>query len=130
MAMHGPDRLVGIRNALTQGLDHVAVHFRHGIADRVGKIDRGRALGDHRFDYAAKKVHVGTAAVFRAELDVVGELARKADGLPGLLEHLIRRHAQLLFHMQSRRCDESVDTLPGRRRKRFYRTRNVAVVGA
>ncbi len=77
MAMHGEHRLVRIRNTFAQRLHELAVQFRHAIADRIRDIDGRRAFGDHRFQHAAQEIHVRAAAVFRRELDVVGELARE-----------------------------------------------------
>ena len=111
VAVDRPDGLVRIGNALAQAADGFAEYFRHRIADRVGEVDGGRAFGDNRFQHAAQEVFFRAAAVFRAEFDVVGVLARVADSLLGLFQHLFRLHAQLDLHVQRRGGDEGVDAL-------------------
>ena len=56
VAMHRPDRLVGVGNALAQRLDELAEQLGHRVADGVRHVDRGRALGDHRLQHAAEEV--------------------------------------------------------------------------
>src|SRR6185437_10103887 len=50
VAMHRPDRLVGIRDLATQVGDELAVQLGDGVADRVGYVDRRRTFGDDRLE--------------------------------------------------------------------------------
>ena len=70
VAMHRPDRLVGVRDALAQRRDEVAVELGNRIADGVGHVDRGRAFVDHGLEHAAQEVEVAAVAVLGRELDV------------------------------------------------------------
>ncbi len=128
MAMHRPDRLIGIRHAFAQRPQHAAVQLRHAIADRIGKINRCRSFRDHCLNDTAQKIHVRTATIFRAEFNIVSKLACEANCLLRLFEHLIRRHAQFFLHMQWRRRDECVNALAFRRRQRFSSARNISIV--
>ena len=130
MAVHGPDRLVRVRNPLAQHLDEVAVQLGNRVANGVRHVDGGGAFGNHGFNHAAQKVRVRAVAIFRAELDVTHQVARKARGQPGLLKHLVRRHAQLLLHVQGAGRKEQVQAAGGGRLQRFRGARDVAVVGA
>ena len=70
-------------------------------------------------------------AVLRRELDVVAQVAREAHRQPGLLEHLLGRHAQLLLHVQRRLVAMKVWMRDARRAlQRLGGARDVAVVGA
>ncbi|MNS97555.1 hypothetical protein D3C72_1318920 [compost metagenome] len=129
VAMHRPDRLVAVGNALAQHLDEVAVQLRNGVADGVGHVDGGGALVDHGLEHAAQEVGVAAVAVFGAELDVGDLVAREAHGQLGLLMHLVGRHAQLLLHVQRRGRDEGVDAPTRRALQGLGRARDVAVVG-
>ena len=115
VAMHRPDRLVGVGNALAQVADELAVQLGDRVAHGVGDVDRGRAFGDHRLEHAAQEVGVGAVAVLGRELDVAAQVAREAHRQPGLLEHLVGRHAQLLLHVQRAGGDEGVDARARRR---------------
>jgi hypothetical protein len=99
--MHRPDGLVGIGNALAQGLDEIAIQLGNGIAHGIRHIDRGGALGNHGLEHPAKEIHVAAVSILRAEFDVTDQIARKPNRQLGLFEHFVRRHAQLLFHVQA-----------------------------
>ena len=109
VAMHRPDGLVAIGNALTQRFDEVAVQLRNCVAHRIGHVDGGCALGDDCLQHTAQKIWLAAVTVLRAELDVGHQIAGKAYRLLGLLQHLLRSHAQLLLHVQRRRGDEGVN---------------------
>ena len=128
--MHAPDGLVAVGHAFTQGLDEVAVELGDRVAHGVGDVQRRRAFLDHRFQHAAQEVHVGPVTILGRELDVAAQVAGEAHRLLGLLEHLVRRHPQLLFHVQRGGRDEGVDARTLRPLQRFGRPRDVAVVGA
>jgi hypothetical protein len=86
VAVHRPDGLVGIGNALAQVADELAVELGDGVAHRVGDVDGGGAFGDHRFQHTAQEVGVRPVAVLGRKLDVAAQVARKAHGLTGLLK--------------------------------------------
>jgi hypothetical protein len=58
------------------------------------------APSDHGLEHAAQEIHVAAVSIFRAEFDVAHQVAREPDRQLGLLEHLVRCHAQLLLHVQ------------------------------
>ena len=129
MAVHGPDGLVAVGNALAQRLDEVAIQLGYGITHGVGHVDGGGTLGDHRLEHTAEEVRVAAVAVFGAELDVTDQIARKAHRLLGLFQHLVRRHAQLLFHVQRAGGNERVDARTVGTLERFRGPRDVPVIG-
>ncbi len=130
MAMHRPDRLVRVGNPLAQRADEVSVQLGNRIAHGVGNIQRRGPFVDRSLQHAAEEIDIGAVAVFWAELDVVTQIARKTHGQLRLLEDLIGRHAQLLFHVQRAGGDERVDPRSSRTAERVGCTRNVAVIGA
>ena len=129
MAVHRPDSLVGIRNAAAQVEDEVPVQLRNRIADRVGDVDRGGPLLDDGLEHAAQEVGVRAVAVLGRKLHICRQVASEPGGQPGLLVDLVRRHAQLFFHVQGTGCQEQVDAGGRASRQSFGRARNVAVVG-
>ena len=130
VAVHRPDRLVAVGDALAQVADEVAEQLGHRVADGVGDVDRGRTFVDHGLEHAAQEVGVGAVAVLGRELDVVAQVAREAHRQLRLLEHLLGRHAQLLLHVQRAGGDEGVDARARRALQRLGGARDVAVVGA
>ena len=65
MAVGADHRLVDVRHAVHEALDH-AMHVRgRGVADRVGDVDGRRPRGDHRLDHAAEKVDLGAGRILR-----------------------------------------------------------------
>ena len=56
VAVHRPDRLVGVGDALAQLADELAVQPGIGVADGVRDVDGGRAFGDHGLEHAAQEV--------------------------------------------------------------------------
>ena len=67
---------VGAAHVLLQVRDHLVELLGHGVADRVGDVDRGRAGLDRRLDHLAQELGLGARGVLRRELDVVTEAAR------------------------------------------------------
>jgi len=128
--MHAPDRLVRIRNPLAQRAHEVAVELGHRIPHRIGNVQRGGPLFDHRFQHPAQKVDIAAVAVLGAELDVGAQVAGKAHRLARLLEHLLGRHAQLFLHVQRRSGNERVDARTRRAAQGLGGPGNVAIIGA
>ena len=117
MAVHRPDRLVGVRDRARAGrADELAVQLGDRVADGVGDVDRRRALGDHRLEHAAEEVRVGAVAVLGRELDVAAQVAREAGRQPRLLEHLLAASCAASSPCAGRwwrgRCGCAVDSPP------------------
>jgi hypothetical protein len=55
MAVHAPDRLVGVRDALAQIAQKVTVKFGHRVADGVRDIDRRGAFAYRSLEDATRK---------------------------------------------------------------------------
>src|SRR5205085_1758024 len=106
MAVHRPHRLVRVGHALPYFLDELAELLRYRIPDRVGDVDGGRALLDHRLEHAAEKVEVGTAAILGRELDVGAGVLGESNREARLFQHLLGSHAQLFLHVQRAGGDE------------------------
>jgi hypothetical protein len=77
-----------------------------------------------------QEVQLGAAGVLGGELDVVGVLARPADGLHRLLDDLVGRHAQLLLHVDRAGGDEGVDAAGLGRLDGLAGAADVVLVGA
>ena len=104
--------------------------LRHGIADGIWHIDGGCSLRYHSLENTAKKVWIRTAGIFGGKLDVSAMLAGKAHCKFGLFVDLLRRHAQLLLHMQGARGEEGVNAPGLRVLERLDAPTDIAVVGA
>ncbi len=130
MTMHRPNSLIRIRNAPAQRLQHISVQFRHTVTDGIGKIDCSGTFRNDRFNHAAQEIHVGATAILGTKFNIISEFARETHCEFGLFKHLIRRHAQLFFHMQWRSRNECMNAFARCRRKRFRRPRNIAIIGA
>ena len=119
MAMHGKNRLVGIRHALDQRAHEVGVFLRHRVADGIGNVDRGGAGLDHGLDDPAEKIHFAAGAVFRRPFDIVDMVAGAGDVGDRELDHLLRRHVQFDAHVQRRGRDHGVDAAASAELHRF-----------
>ena len=86
--------------------------MRHRVADRVGDVDRRRALLDRRRHHLGCELELGARRVHRRELDVLDELARVCDGGAGLPEHVLARGRQLVHDVDVGGRDEGVDPRP------------------
>ena len=65
VAMSRQNRLVHIRHALAQHGYGFGIFLRHGVAHRVGNINRGRTGLHRRFDNCTQKIAVGAGCIFR-----------------------------------------------------------------
>ena len=70
MAVRRDDEVAASRVSMTYA-DELAVVLGHREADRVGDVERGRAVVDRDLADLAHEVGVGAAAVLGRELDVV-----------------------------------------------------------
>ena len=130
VAMHRPDRFVGVGDALAQSADELTIKLGHRVTHRVGHVDGGGALGDHGLQDAAQEIHVTAVTIFRAELHIAHKVAGKAHRLLGLFKHLVGCHAQLLFHVQGRSGNEGVNASVVGPFEGFGGARDVAVIGS
>ena len=110
VAMNGKHRSVSVGNTLEQLADHVGVLMRNGVADSVRDIDRTCAGVDGRLDDAAQEIDFRTPGVFAGKLHIGAEVARLGHRPNGLLDHLVRLHAQLVLHMNRAGGDKGMDT--------------------
>ena len=85
------------------------VLVRHRVADRVGDVDRGRALLDRDLHDLGHELDVGAAAVLGRELDVVAVLLGVRDGRAGLADDVLARGLQLALDVDVGGRDEGVD---------------------
>src|SRR5687768_15615804 len=130
VAVHAPHRLVRVGHLLPDSPDEFAELLRHRVAHGVRDVDGGGAFLDHRLEHAAEEIEVGARPVLGRELDVRAGIPRIAHREPGLLVHLLGRHAQLLFHVQRAGGDEGVDAPGVRPLQRVDAALDVAVVRA
>ncbi len=79
------------------------------VADRVGDVDRRRALLDGDRDHLGGELEVGARGVHRRELDVVDERLGVRDRGPRLGQDVLARVLQLVLDVDVRRRDEGVD---------------------
>ena len=86
--------------------------MRHRVADRVGDVDRGRALVDRDLAHLGGELEVGPGRVHRRELDVVDVLLGVGDRRPRLALDVLARGLQLVLDVDVRGRDERVDPRP------------------
>ena len=107
--MDRPNGFVGVWNSFAKCFDELTIQLWYSVPNGVGHVDGGCAFSNDCFQNFAQEIHVTSVAIFWAELDVCNQITCKPDGLFGLLENLIGRHAKFLFHVQFRGCNEGVD---------------------
>jgi hypothetical protein len=130
MAMHRPDHLVGIRDPFAQLVNPVRILLGNVVADGVRNVDGGRAFLDHRLDDAAQEIEIGTSGILAGKFDIVDPVAGEPHRMPGRDEHVIRGHAQFLFHVDRAGRNEGVDASRLRRFDGIQRPCYVLVEGA
>ena len=128
--MHRPHDLVRVRHALDQLAHGFGILIRDGVADGIRDIDRPRTGLDHRLEDTAQEINVRAAGIFGGKLDIVRVFACPANRLDRLRNHLVGRHAQLLFHVDRRRGNKGMDAAGIRRADRLTGTPDVVFVGA
>ena len=129
MAMHRPDHLVRVGNAFAQLPDTLRILLRHVVADGVGNIDGGSAFLDHCLNDAAEEIKFGASCIFTGKFDIVDSIARKTHCVLRRDEDVIRRHAQLFFHVDRAGRDEGVNAPCPGRLDRIERARDILVEG-
>ena len=90
-------------------LEELADVLGRRVADRVGQVDRRRAMLDGGLDDAAQEVAVAARRILRRELHIVGVAAREADAVHDLLETGLARDAQLALEVEVRGGEEGVN---------------------
>ena len=139
MAVHADDGLPDPRHVLPDAADQRAVLLRHGIAGGVGNVDHSGPGVDHGRNHFKQVGGVGAPGVFRAELDVIGELPRHPDGIDRHLQNLpllfgqrfpIPVVAELAADVDVRSADSRMDARPPALRQRLAACLDVRGHGA
>ena len=106
----GRDRdRVDARHALFQHADDIGALTGGRVAHCVGDIDRASPCLDGGLDRGHQEIPVGAGGVLGAPLHIDAHGFGVGDRGLDLLEHLVPRHLQLVFHVQIRGRDEGVD---------------------
>ena len=103
MTMGGELDSVDIRNILPDIFEDFSVLLRRDIADRIGKVDDGCSCIDDFLHDPDKEIKIGTASILCRPLDDGEELFRIFHGLDRCFNDLVRRHLELMGHVD-RRC--------------------------
>ena len=129
VAMHRPDGLVRVRDALAQRRDQHTELPGHRVTDGIRNVDRRGARADRRLDQTAEEIGFRAAGVLGRELDIVGILARPFHRLHRLLENLLGGHAELHLHVDRRARDKGMHAAGSGALERFAGAANVGLVG-
>jgi hypothetical protein len=113
VAVDGQHDVAQIRDRLVQTGQEIGVLQRHRVANRVGDVDRRRALVDRGLAHLGGEFELGAGRVHRRELDVIDVLLGVRDGGAGLPEHVLARALELVLDVDVRGRDEYVDPRPG-----------------
>ena len=119
VAVNAEDCLVRIWRTIDDGFDEIAVFPWHRIADGVRQIDRRCAGVDDGFNDAAEERDLAAGSVLAGEFDVVGIGLGELDAFHRFFDDLIRRHLELVFHMDRASRDENMDARFLRALQRF-----------
>ncbi len=130
VAVARDDHVLAARRVLTDVADQLAVLLRHGVADGVGDVERGRAGLDGHGQHLVEEAGIAAAGVLGAELDVGAQSAGIAHHLAHPLHHLLRRHLELVLHVDGRSGQEGVDARAVGALDRLPGGVDVVVVGA
>ena len=129
VAMHAPNRFIAVGHALAQVFDEIAVQLGNSVAHGVGHVDSGGPFSNHCFNHAAQEIRITAVAIFRAEFDVLHQVAGKTHTAPCLFQHLFRAHAQFFLHVQGTGSNEGMDTCAVGIFERLGSAGNVAIIG-
>ena len=105
----GQDDVLNALGMLAQVTDALCVFLGHHVADRVRNVDRRCTRLDRGLDHAAQEVQIRTGCIFSGELHIAAILLRVSDVVRDRLDDLIRRHFELVFHVQRRSGQEGMD---------------------
>ena len=109
VAVHRQHDVAQRGHQLVQARQPVAVLVRHRVADRVGDVDRARALLDRHGHHLGGELDVRARRVHRRELDVLDELPCVRDRGAGLAQHVLAGALQLVDDVDVGGGDERVD---------------------
>ena len=123
-------RPVAARGQLVEAGEVARVLLRGRVADRVGDVDHGRALGDRDRADLGGELDVGAGRVHRRELDVVGVGPGQRDGRLRLALDVLARGLQLVLDVDVGGRDEGVDPRSLRVLDRAPGGVDVSLVGA
>jgi hypothetical protein len=88
MAMDADGSALNVGHSLADRPDQAAVLLGHGVAGGVRNVDYRSSGIDRGFDHFEEVTGIGAAGILGVELDVVGILAGKFDGVDRHLENL------------------------------------------
>ena len=109
MAVDGEHHVRQLWHQPVQIGEEGGVLVRHGVADGVRDVDRGRALVDGDLDDLGGELPVRSGGVHRGELDVLAQLLGLGDGRPREPLHVLPGRLQLVLEVDVGRGDERVD---------------------
>jgi 2-polyprenyl-3-methyl-5-hydroxy-6-metoxy-1,4-benzoquinol methylase len=130
LAVERDHGLLELGQARAQAGHQVAYLIRARVAHGVGQVDRARPGRERRAHDLGHEVGRGARRVHRAELDVVGEVARAPHHRRHHADHLLARRAELVRELHVARVDEHVDARARRAAQRLARRLDVAGHGA
>ena len=125
VAVHGPNRLIGIRHLFAEILEEGPVEFRHRVPHGIRNVDGRRTGRDHGFADAVEEFRFGSIPVFSGEFNVVRVLRAGLHSGDRAFKYFIRRHPQFRLHMQRTCRNERMNTTARREFDGFTRFFNV-----
>jgi len=99
MTMYGKDGLVRIWHPPNQLANGVTKLPGHIVTNRIGDIDGTGTLLDHCLHNTTQKVDLRTPGILSRKLYIIRVSVGTPHRFYRLLHHLIRGHAQLVFHV-------------------------------
>ena len=129
VAVCGPDDLIAVGHAFDDVADTLVPHGRDGVADGIGNIDGGRARFNHRRKNFSQKVQIGTNRVFGGKFHIIRIFFGDFHRFHRRINHLLRLHFQLVFHVDGAGGDEGVDALFRRGGNGFARLADIVFNG-
>lgn len=103
---------------------------RRHVADRVGRVERGRARGHHRAEHLGEELRLGAHRVLGRELHLVAQPARAFHRRARGIHHLLARQSELVLAVQRAGRDEHVDARAPGALERARGAVDVAVLAA
>ena len=114
MAVYRENRLVSVGHPGHDLSDGVTELLRNGIAHGVGNVNGPSTGGDCRLDDSAQEVEFGAPRILAGKLNIIHVSTSTLDRPDRLLNHRLRLHLQLVFHVNGRGGNEGVNTPPFR----------------
>ncbi len=113
VTVYADDHLVDAADGILQVADGGGVLLRHGVANRVRDVDRGRSRLDGSLHDFRQEVELRSGRVFGREFNVFAVFLRPVDALDGPAQDFLLGHLQLEFAVNRARGQEDVDARPG-----------------